>query len=328
MLKKIKVLVTGGAGYIGSCTSNILLDKGYDVTIIDDLSVGKKKLLPKKANFKKFSIQNKKKLSNLLSKNKFDIIFHFAAFISVEESVNHPKRYLKNNFDNTKKFLEVCKKYNLKNIIFSSTAAVYGDVKSKNANENFKRKTLNPYAYSKLKVENYLIKNKFFNYIILRYFNVVGADLKLRSGPWSKKKSTHLIKNICEKYLRKKPIHIFGNNYPSKDGTAIRDYIHVADLADVHILATKYILKKKQKNIFNCGYGRGYTVKEVVDNFNDFNKIKLTYEYKKRRAGDSFKSVANVNKIKKILRWKPKLNSIKKILRSQLAWEKKINDKK
>ena len=327
MLNKIKVLVTGGAGYIGSCTSNILLDKGYDVTIIDDLSVGKKKLLPKKAKFHNFSIQNKKKLSSLLSKNNFDIIFHFAAFISVGESVNYPRRYLKNNFENTKKFLEVCKKYNLKNIIFSSTAAVYGDVKHQNANENFQRKPLNPYALSKLRVEDHLIKNKYFNYIILRYFNVVGADLKLRAGPWSKKKSTHLIKNICEKYLKKKSIDIFGNDYPSKDGTAIRDYIHVVDLAEAHILAAIYVLNKKQKNIFNCGYGKGYTVKEVVDNFNKINKIKLVYKYKGRRAGDSFKSVANVNKIKKILNWKPKLNSIQKMLKSQLLWEKKINDK-
>ncbi len=327
MLSKIKVLVTGGAGYIGSCTSNILLDKDFDVTIIDNLSVGKKKLLPKKAKFYKFNIQDKKKLSNLLSKNNFDIIFHFAGFISVEESVKYPKKYLKNNFNNTKIFLEICKKYNLKNIIFSSTAAVYGDVKRRNVNENFKRKPINPYAVSKLRVEDYLIKSKFFKYIILRYFNVVGADLKLRSGPWSKKKSTHLIKNICEKFLEKKSIQIFGNNYPSKDGTAIRDYIHVVDLAEAHILAAKHIIKTKKKNIFNCGYGKGYTVKEVVDNFNKINKNKLTYDYKDRRAGDSFKSVADVSKIKKILRWKPKLNSIKKILKSQLAWEKKINGK-
>ena len=325
MANKIKVLVTGGAGYIGSCTSNILLDKGHDVTIIDNLSVGKKKLLPKKAKFHKFNIQNKKKLSNLLSKNNFDIVFHFAAFISVEDSVNNPKKYLKNNFDNTKIFLEICRKFNLKNIIFSSTAAVYGDVKSFNANENFKKSPLNPYAISKLRVEEYLINSKFFRYIILRYFNVVGADLKLRSGPWSKKKSTHLIKNICEKYLKKKSINIFGENYPSKDGTAIRDYIHVVDLAEAHILAANYLIKTQKNNIFNCGYGKGYTVKEVVNNFNKIYRNKLTYVYKSRRAGDPFKSVADVSKIKKILKWKPKLDSIQKILKSQLTWEKKIN---
>ena len=327
MQNKINVLVTGGAGYIGSCTSNILLDKGYDVTIIDNLSVGKKKLLPKKAKFYKFNIQDKKKLSNLFIKKTFDIIFHFAAFISVEESVNYPEKYLKNNFNNTKTFLNICKKYNLKNIIFSSTAAVYGDVKKFNANENFKKNPLNPYAKSKLRVEDYLIKSKFFKYSILRYFNVVGADLKLRSGPWSKKKSTHLIKNICQKYLTNQPIQIFGNDYPSKDGTAIRDYIHVVDLAEAHILASNYLIKTQKNNIFNCGYGRGYTVKEVVNNFNKIYRNKLTYTYKDRRAGDPFKSVADVSKIKRILKWKPKLDSIQKILKSQLTWERKINGK-
>jgi len=324
-MTKLKILLTGGAGYIGSCTANILLDHGCEVFIIDDLSTGHKKLVPKKSNFYQCSIQSNK-VSKILEENNFDVVMHFAAFIQVEESTKYPRKYIKNNYENTVKFLKKCKKYNLKNIIISSTAAVYGNSsKKKTFNEISKLNPSNPYAKSKLKIEKYIKKNKYFNFIILRYFNVAGADLKLRSGQISKK-STHLIKKLCQSSLNNKPLPIFGSDYLTKDGTAIRDYIHVIDLANIHYLAAKYLLKKNKSQIFNCGYGYGFTVKEVVDTFNKISKNKINYIYRDRRAGDVGVLISNSNKIKKILKWKSKYESLKEILKSHLQWEKKINN--
>jgi UDP-glucose 4-epimerase len=320
----MNVLLTGGAGYIGSTTANLLLDQSHTVTIIDNLSTGNEKNIPKKATFIKSDISNKLILSKLFKKNKFDVIIHFAAFIDVEESVRKPKKYIKNNYLKTKKFLEVCKLYNQLKIIFSSTAAVYGDSKLGIISENAKLKPISPYAISKLNSENY-IKNNNINYVILRYFNVAGADTRMRSGLVSKKKSTHLIKKICESFFSKKKIQIYGNDYPSLDGTAIRDYIHVADLALAHIQAAKYLIKKNISITLNCGYGKGYSVKNVIDTFNKICGDKVQYIYTKRRAGDLFKLVANISLLKKKLKWKPKNNSLKKILESSLKWEKRLN---
>jgi UDP-glucose 4-epimerase len=320
-------LVTGGAGYIGSCTANLLIDKGHNVTIVDNLSTGNRSLVPKKAKFYKINIQDKKILK-LLKKERFDVVLHFAAYIQVEESVKNPIKYFINNYENTKRFLNYCREAKLKNIVFSSTAAVYGELKNFNvtAKENFELNPKNAYALSKLKVENFLINSKFFNYIILRYFNVAGADILFRSGQISKK-STHLIKKICQNSLKKRDIKIFGKNYPSPDGTAIRDYIHVSDLAEIHLKAAKYIVKNKKSNIFNCGYGKGYSVKKIIDTFNNISKDKVKYIYTKRRKGDIFKLVANNHRLIRILKWKPKYNSIKIILESHLKWEKKIMSK-
>ena len=199
----MKVLLTGGAGYIGSTTANLLLDQNHDVTIIDNLTTGNKKNIPKKARFIKSDINDRTILSKLFRKNKFDVIIHFAAFIDVEESVRKPKKYIENNYLKTKKFIEICKFYNQLKIIFSSTAAVYGDSELGIIDENAKLNPISPYAISKFKSENF-IKNNNINYVILRYFNVAGADLRMRSGLVSKKKSTHLIKKICESYFNKK----------------------------------------------------------------------------------------------------------------------------
>jgi len=321
----MKALVTGGAGYIGSCTANILIDSGHEVTIIDNLSSGNINLVPKKAKFYNYNIQDKKKIINLLSNNQFDIVFHFAAYIDVNESVTKPKKYFQNNYTNTKIFLLCCKKYKIKNVIFSSTAAVYGNSLSKYVKESSLTNPNNPYALSKLKAEQFLINSNFFHYIILRYFNVAGSDIFLRSGQNSKNKSTHLIKKLCEASLStKKTIEIYGDDYPSRDGTAIRDYIHVMDLADIHIKCAKYLLVNKKSNIFNCGYGKGISVKRVVSCFNKISKNKIKYIISTRRAGDIFSLVANTLKIQRYLKWKPKFNSINKILRSHLAWEIKI----
>ena len=321
----MKILLTGGAGYIGSVTANLLIDKGHEVYIVDDLSTGDKSNLPNKAIFIKSNIANKKKISGILKKNKFDLLLHFAAFIDVEESVRDPKKYYNNNYKNTISLINTCSSFGLNNVIFSSTAAVYGNSKTGYCSENSQLKPLSMYASSKLKVENFLKKNKNIKYVILRYFNVAGADQKLRSGLISKKKSTHLIKKLCENFIKKKKMIINGNDYPTKDGTPVRDYIHVSDLALAHYKASKYLLKNGKSNIFNCGYGNGYSVLEIIKTFNKLNKDKIKIIFGKRREGDIIKLIASEKKIKKVLKWKPKHNSINKILNSSLKWEKKIN---
>ena len=321
----MNLLITGGAGYIGSTTANLFLDRGHEVYIIDDLSRGNISNIPKKAKFIKSKIQNKNIVSSLLKTEKFDVLIHFAAFIDVEESVRKSKMYQQNNYENTVKLINLCMKYNLKNIIFSSTAAVYGNNKIGIVSEKSKTKPLSPYARSKLKSENYIKATKDLNYIILRYFNVAGSDVRLRSGNISKRKSTHLIKKICENFISNKKIDIYGNDYNTKDGTTIRDYIHVADLADAHFKSAKFLIKSKKSHIFNCGYGKGYSVLEVIKNFNLINKKKIKYKFAGRREGDIYKLIAKSEKITKILKWRPKNQSIKKILSSSLKWERKIS---
>jgi len=322
------ILVTGGAGYIGSHLVNLLIDKDYKVTVIDNLVTGYKKLVNKKAKFYNYDIADKKIINVILKKNKFDFVIHLAGLIRVDESIKKPKKYNDYNYVKSKIFLNNCINHNIKKIIFSSTATVYGNSKKKIFSENNRLNPINPYSKSKLKFENYIInqsKKKNIKYIILRYFNVAGADQKLRSGLISKY-PTHLIKIVSEVAVgKRKKIIINGNDYNTIDGTTIRDYIHVSDLAEMHILALKYLIKKNQSNIFNCGYGKGYSVKEIINNYNTLIKKKIFYKIGPRRFGDSERLVANNNKFKKYFsNWKPKFNNIKKILETSLRWEKKL----
>jgi len=320
-------LITGGAGYIGSHVTNLLIDKGYDVTVIDSLITGNKELINKKATFINCDIADKKIINALLVKNRYEIVIHFAGLIRVDESVNEPDRYNEFNFEKAKIFLETCFKNNLKKIIFSSTASVYGNPIKNNVSENNDLNPLNPYAETKLKLEKYLInksKSEDISYIILRYFNVAGADEKLRSGLISKH-STHLIKIASEVAVGKRDkIIINGDDYDTKDGTAIRDYIHVSDLADIHLVSSKYLLDKNQSNIFNCGYGKGYSVKEVINTYNKILNKKIKSKIGPRRPGDSKMVVADPSKFNKTLNWKPKFNNLEFILKTAYEWENKL----
>ena len=248
------IITTGGAGYIGSHVLLSILENKHDVIVIDDLSTGNKNLIPEHIKLINANISDSEKISNILVEENFDLLLHFAGFIKVEESVQNPDKYFKNNTDNAIKLFETCYKNNLKNIIFSSTAAAYGNPSNNESiTENEILKPLNPYGESKVKTEDYLLCNKDkFNSIILRYFNVAGADPKLRSGLISNT-PTHLIKILSEVAIGKREkISIFGNDYNTKDGTAIRDYIHVSDLASIHLEAAKYLLDNKISNIFIC----------------------------------------------------------------------------
>ena len=323
-----KFLITGGAGYIGSHITNLLIDKGHDVTVIDSLITGNKELINKKANFINCDIADKKIINALLVKNVYEVVIHLAGLIRVDESVNEPDKYNEFNFEKAKIFLETCFKKNLKKVIFSSTASVYGNPKNLKVLEEDDLKPLNPYAKAKLKLENYLInksKSDKVKYVILRYFNVAGADEKLRSGLISKY-STHLIKLASEVAVNKKDeIIINGDDYNTHDGTAVRDYIHVSDLADMHLMSAEYLMKNKKSNIFNCGYGKGFSVKEVLKTYNEILDNKIKFKVGPRRQGDSKLVVADPNKFIKTMSWKPKYNDLKYILKTAYDWEKKLN---
>jgi len=322
------ILLTGGAGYIGSHVTNLLIDQGYNVTIIDSLITGNKTLINPKAKFINCDIADTKYISEVLINNQFDIVMHFAGLIRVDESVNEPEKYNEFNFEKAKIFLNNCFENGLKKVIFSSTASVYGNPIKNNVSENDELNPLNPYAKTKLKLENFLInksKSEDISYIILRYFNVAGADEKLRSGLISKH-STHLIKIASEAAVGKRDeIIINGDDYDTRDGSAIRDYIHVSDLADIHLVSAKYLLDQNQSNIFNCGYGNGYSVKEVIDTYNKILNKKIKSKIGPRRPGDSKMVVADPSKFNKTLNWKPKFNNLEYILKTAYEWEKKIN---
>lgn len=319
------ILITGGAGYVGSATVRFLLKKKCKITVIDNFSTGKKFLLPKKINLIKSDFSDIKKIKKILKKNSFDVVIHLAAFIKVSESVLLPRKYLLNNYLKTKKFINLCIKNNLTNIIFASSAAVYGVNKETKVSEKNLTKPINPYGVSKLLVEKYLIekkKSKSINYIILRYFNIVGADSLGNFGPL--KNNTSLIKTICKSIIKNKIFYIFGNKYFTKDGTAIRDFIDINKIAEINYKACKYIVSKKNCNkILNCGSGRGYSVMKIFKLCQEYLTKNISLRISKPIAFDIPEIKANIDNLKKTLRIKTNIN-LKKSIKSMFRWEKKI----
>ena len=326
MNKNNNILITGGAGYIGSHVSFLLIEKGYNITIIDSLITGNKQLVPKEANLEICDITDTDKVTQILKSKKFEAVLHFAGLIRVDESVKYPEKYIEFNYNKAKIFLDICFQNNLNKVIFSSTGTVYGSPKDKII-ESDELNPLSPYADSKLMLENYLIdqsKNVNVKYIILRYFNVAGADQKMRTGLISKF-STHLIKVASEVATKKRnKLIINGDDYNTPDGTPIRDYIHVSDLADIHLKSLEYLLKDNQSEIFNCGYGKGYSIKEVINCLNNLLETNINFEIGPRRDGDSECIVSNSEKFIKAMSWKPKFNDLNYILKTAIAWEKKL----
>ena len=326
-LSSKNILVTGGAGYIGSHIVEQLIKNKENVIILDNLVTGYKKLINKKAKFVKADIKNKSKIKRIIKDYNISSIIHLAAYLNVSEAENNKKKYYQNNIIGTKNLLEVCKNSNVENIIFSSSCSIYGDVKGP-VNENRKANPQGYYAYTKYKSEELIKKfskqNK-FKYGILRYFNVAGASPSGKIGEIEKSHG-HLIKNLAIQSLKKKPkIKIFGNDYSTKDGTCIRDYVHVSDLANIHIKGLKYLNDNKKSFLLNCGYGKGYSVKQIVDIFKKIKKG-VDVQYQKRRPGDIAQVYANTKKFKKILKWRPKYNNIKLIIQSAIKWEKKLKN--
>ena len=321
-----KILVTGGAGYIGSHIVELLIKRKKKIFIIDNLSTGYIKLINKKAKFYKLNILKTKKIKDLIIRNKIDSIIHLAGSLSVGIGEKYPKKYYKNNVLGTQSLLNACKFTKVKNFIFSSTGVVYKDGLYK-VNEKSKIKPKSIYGKTKIKAENKIILNckKYkINYGILRYFNVAGASPSGKIGLISK--GDHLFKNFSIQILKKKPIlKIYGKNYKTHDGTTIRDYIHVSDLAEIHIKLLSKISKINKSIILNCGYGKGISVMEAAEEFKKQSTKKVRILIKKRRAGDMLRIVAKNTKLLKFLKWKPKYNKLSFIVKNCIDWEKKLN---
>ena len=326
---KKKILITGGAGYIGSHIVELLTKKKFKVFVIDNLSRGYKKFLNKKVVFIKTDIKSVPKINRILKKHKFETIIHLAALTDVQESENYKKKYYNNNIIGTERLFQACKDTSVKNIIYSSSAGVYGNGKNP-VKENSELKPINYYAYTKLIGEKKLIefsRESKIKYFILRYFNVCGASKSGNIGILSDNNKS-LFKVLSNQSLKKKPkISLFGKKFNTKDGSCVRDFIHVSDLANIHYDLIKYANKNNKSHIINCGYGKGYTVLEIVNAFKSVINKNIIINYKKKRKGEIAISYSDNQKIKKLIKWKPKFNNLKLMVKSSLVWEKNLKKK-
>ncbi|ACN98370.1 UDP-glucose 4-epimerase [Sulfurihydrogenibium azorense Az-Fu1] len=336
----MNILITGGAGYIGSHVVKQLLDEtNHNITIIDNLSTGSIKTIKtlkeiakinnkeENLDFIEADLSNFPLIEGIIKAKKFDAVIHFAASIIVPESVKNPIKYYMNNTVNTTNLIKLCLDNNVNKFIFSSTAAVYGQPYEIPVKETTPTKPINPYGMSKLMSETVLkdcgLAYPDFKYIILRYFNVAGADIKIRIGQRFPN-ATHLIKVAAETAVGKREkMYVFGTDYPTKDGTCIRDYIHVDDLADAHIKALEY-LTDNDSDVFNCGYGYGYSVLEVINTMKKVSGVDFKVEFTGRREGDPAILIADNSKIKNKMKWQPKYNNLELICKTALEWEKKL----
>ena len=325
------ILVTGGAGYIGSHCTLALLEKNNDVVVFDNLSTGHIETINTLQNygnltFVKGDLLNKNELDLLFEKYDIDSVIHFAAFSQVAESVKNPQKYYTNNVVGTINLLNTMIENNTQKIVFSSTAATYGEPKYTPIDENHPQNPINPYGQTKLIIEKimddydraYALKS-----VRLRYFNVVGADTKTRIGEWHENE-THLIPNILKStFIGGKVFEMYGNDYNTKDGTCVRDYINIEDLVNAHILALDYLNNGGQTNFFNLGTNNGNSVKEVFNLCKEITKKDIKTKQMPKRTGDPAILVANNKKAKEVFNWQPE-KSLKESISGAYAWENKL----
>ncbi len=326
----MKVLVTGGAGYIGSHVVRQLGEAGHDIVVYDNLSTGYEWAVTC-GELVVGDLADTDSIDQLFEKYKFEAVLHFAAHIVVPESVENPLKYYRNNTRNTLNLLGAIEKHNVPYMVFSSTAAVYGMPDEKVLTEDMPLAPINPYGASKMMSEQMirdLSAASDLKHVILRYFNVAGANIEGRLGQ-ATPEATHLIKVACEcaRGIRD-GMKVFGTDYETRDGTCIRDYIHVEDLAKAHVMALDYMVKGGKSDVLNCGYGSGFTVTEVIDVVKESSGVDFPVELVGRRAGDPDALMADNSKIKRVLGWKPDHDDLTVIVKSALNWERLWQEKK
>jgi UDP-glucose 4-epimerase len=323
----MSVLVTGGAGYIGSHMAHVLIDRSEDVVVLDNLSTGVRALVPAEASFTQGDIADSDLVRRLIEKHDVQSVIHFAGSIVVPESIENPLLYYRNNTSASRSLIADCVALGVRNFIFSSTAAVYGIPPRNPVTETDATAPINPYGRSKLMTEWMLQDTAFahdFRFVILRYFNVAGADPGGRTGQ-STPGATHLIKRAAQATLGSIPhLEIFGTDYPTADGTGVRDYIHVTDLVEAHVLGLESLRANGESAIYNCGYGRGFSVQGIISAMERVSGKKIPVRKCARRAGDPAIIVGDSSKLQKALGWRPAYDDIDKIVRSGLAWEERI----
>ena len=326
--ERLPVLVTGGAGYIGSHAVLALLDSGWPVVVIDNLSTGFEWAVPEGVPFARGDIADQDLVGRLIADHGIGAIIHFAGSIIVPESVENPLKYYENNTAKTRSLLESAVRGGVRHFLFSSTAATYGIPERVPIDEQTRTQPINPYGWSKLMTERMLADVALahpLNFCALRYFNVAGADPKGRSGQ-STAGATHLIKVAVQAATGKRDhVSVFGTDYDTPDGTGVRDYIHVSDLADAHVFALeKLIADPGSSHILNCGYGHGFSVFEVLDAVDRVTNLRIERRLEPRRAGDPDSLVADNKAILATLPWRPRHDDLETIVRHALAWEHKL----
>ena len=331
-MTKPAVLVTGGAGYIGSHAVLALKDAGWRVAVVDDLSNGSREVVPEDVPFYQGSIAERVLVDSIIDECGIGAIMHFAGSIVVPESVEHPLKYYANNTLASHSLISAAVDAGVKHILFSSTAAVYGAPERVPIVEDDPKAPINPYGASKLMTERMLEDASAahpFNYGALRYFNVAGADPQGRTGQIGKG-STHLIKIACEAAVGKRPhVAVYGNDYPTPDGTCIRDYIHVSDLAAAHVAALDWLVDHPGENLAaNCGYGKGLSVSQVLDAVDRLTNEPVKRVIEGRRAGDPPELVADNKRLLETLDWRPEYADIDRIVGDALAWERKLLERR
>jgi UDP-glucose 4-epimerase len=321
------VLVTGGAGYIGSHTVHALADAGESVVVLDNLSTGFVAALPKPMLPIIGDAGDQALVGSLIKAHNIDAVIHFAGSTIVPESMRDPLGYYRNNTANSRSLIEAAVKGGVRHFIFSSTAAVYGNPARVPVDEDTPTAPLSPYGWSKLMTEIMLRDASAahdLHHVALRYFNVAGADPQMRTG-LSTPGATHLIKVAVEAALgRRERIDVYGSDYPTPDGTCIRDFIHVSDLARAHLAALNYLRADGTSVTLNCGYGRGYSVREVLDAVTRAVGHKFPVNFSARRDGDIVVSIAAATHIRELLRWTPELDDLDTIVGHALAWERRL----
>lgn len=320
------VLVTGGAGYIGGQTTLSLLAAGFEVCILDDLSTGRRLPFHDQTHFYEGRIHDKALVREIIARHKVRAVLHFAGSIKVDESISNPLKYYDNNTDGSRILITAAVDEGVEAFIFSSTAAVYGTADDRPVDEHTDTIPLNPYGWSKLFTERQLMDvagTGVLKYGIFRYFNVAGADTQMRHGQFLEQ-PVHLIGRAIDAVLgRAGPISIFGRDLPTADGTGVRDYIHVCDLADAHVLLLEYLLKSESESkLFNLGYGRGYSVLEVLETLSEVAGMPVPAVDGPPRAGEAASVVANSSAFQRVLNWKPEHASLRKIISDAFEWQR------